>query len=166
MATALQPVTRDGLRQWWQLRTPSERTVYATLAAIVIAAVAWLLVWQPMQRDTERLTRELGVERASLVDARRQADDIAALARNSPAPTPRETKSDLDAALARAGVKPIAIDRVDNDRLRVVIDNIGFDTLVRLLDALQRDARLRAVDLTVTGRVEPGQVRAEVTVAP
>jgi type II secretory pathway component PulM len=166
MATALQPATRDGLRQWWQLRTPTERTVFAALAAIVVAAVAWLVVWQPMQRDVERMARELSVGRAALAEARRRADDIAALARNSAAPAPRETKSDLDAALARAGVKPIAIDRVDNDRLRVVIDNIGFDALVGLLDALQRDARLRAVDLTVTGRVEPGQVRAEMTLAP
>jgi type II secretory pathway component PulM len=166
MATALQPATRDGLHQWWQLRTPTERVVFAALAAIVVGTMAWLIAWQPMQRDVERMTRELAVERAALADARRRADDIAALARNSTAPAPREAKSDLDAALARAGVKPIAVDRIDNDRLRVVIDNIGFDALVVLLDALQRDARLRTVDLTVTGRVEAGQVRAEITLAP
>jgi hypothetical protein len=32
-----------------------------------------------------------------------------------------------------------------------------------LLEALQRDARLNAVDLTAAARVEPGQVRAEMT---
>jgi type II secretory pathway component PulM len=166
MAMTLQPGARHSLRQWWQLRTRAERAATALLVAIVVAALAWLVVWQPMQRDIERMTRQLALERAALADARRRADDIAALARNAEAPAPRAARGDLDAVLARAGIKPIGVDRIDNDRLRVVIDSTGFDTLVALLDRLQREARLRVVDLTVTGRVEPGQVRAEITLAP
>ena len=166
MATTLQPGTRQSLPQWWQLRTPVERAATALLVAIFVVALAWLFVWQPMQRDVERMTRQVALERTALTDARRRADDIAALARNSAVPAPRETRGELDAALARAGIKPIGLDRVDNDRLRLVIDSLGFDSLVSLLDGLQRDVKLRVVDLTVTGRVEPGQVRAEITLAP
>jgi type II secretory pathway component PulM len=50
--------------------------------------------------------------------------------------------------------------------LRVTLDAVSFDALVTLLDALQRDARLSAVDLTAAARVEPGQVRAEMTFSP
>lgn len=166
MATTLQPGTRQSLSQWWQLRTPAERSATALLLAIVVAALAWLIAWQPMQRDVERVTRQLALERTALADAHRRADDIAILAHNSPATAPPQARVELDATLARATIKPIAVDRIDNDRLRLVIDSIGFDGLVSLLDALQRDARLRAVDLTVAGRVEPGQVRAEITLAP
>jgi type II secretory pathway component PulM len=42
---------------------------------------------------------------------------------------------------------------------------IGYDTLVGLIDALQRDARLRVVEATITARVDPGTVRAELTLA-
>jgi hypothetical protein len=40
---------------------------------------------------------------------------------------------------------------------------VSFDALASLLEGLQRDARLSAVELTAAARVEPGQVRAEMT---
>ena len=52
---------------------------------------------------------------------------------------------------------------IANQRLRVTLDAVSFEALTRLLEALQRDARLNAVDLTAAARVEPGQVRAEMT---
>ena len=42
---------------------------------------------------------------------------------------------------------------------------VDTEDLAAFLDALQRDARLRAVELVATARVEPGQVRADVTLA-
>ncbi|HEY1461193.1 MAG TPA: type II secretion system protein GspM [Casimicrobiaceae bacterium] len=167
MATTLNTSAHDRARAWWQLRTQTERIVIALLVLLVLAALLWILIWRPMQRDIERMTRTLSVDRAALIEARRRADDIATLARvPTAAPAERDARGDLDTALARAGIKAGAIDRGDGERLRTTIDSVSFDALVALLDALQRDARLRAVELTVTGRVEPGQVRAELTLAP
>ncbi len=136
----------------------------ATLA--VLAGVAWIALWQPMQRDIERLTRELGVQRTALGEARRRAEDIATLSRNTVAPAARDARADLDAALSRQGIKATAIDRVDNNRLRVTFDTVSFDAVPTLLEVLQREAKLRAVDLVATARVETGQVRVELTLAP
>ena len=119
-----------------------------------------------MQRDSERMTRDLGAQRAALVDARRRAEDIATLSRSTAAPAPRDARADLDATLAHHGVKATAIERIDNDRLRVTFDAVSFDALAPLLETLQRDGKLRAVDLVATARVEPGQVRVELTLAP
>jgi len=165
MATLVQPSLRDRARRWWQIRTAQERAVTVALAATVVAALLWLSMWQPMQRDIERMTRALASDRSALAEARRKTDDIATLARTTPTSDARDARADVDAVLTRAGVKPTSIDRTDGERLRIGIDNIGFDALVGVLDSLQREARLRAVDLTVTGRVEPGQVRAELTLA-
>ncbi|MEP6943460.1 MAG: type II secretion system protein GspM [Betaproteobacteria bacterium] len=166
MATLVQPSLRDRARRWWLVRTPQERVVSVVLAGAVVAALLWLSIWQPMQRDVERLTRALAFDRNALAEARRRADDIATLTRSNAPRDARDARADLDAALSRAGIKPSSIDRADGDRYRIGLDNIGFGALVALLDALQREARLRAVDLAVTGRVEPGQVRAELTLAP
>jgi len=166
MATLVQPSLRDRARRWWQVRTAQERAIAVALAAAIVAALLWLSIWQPMQRDIERLTRALAADRSALAEARRKSDDIATLARSAPSQDKRDARADLDAVFARAGIKPSSIDRADGDRFRIGLDNIGFDTLVGVLDSLQRDARLRAADLTVTGRVEPGQVRAELTLAP
>ena len=45
----------------------------------------------------------------------------------------------------------------------MTFDAIAFDALTALVSALQRDAGVRAAEVSVTARVEPGQVRAEVT---
>jgi general secretion pathway protein M len=166
MATTLKPAARERFSEWWQLRTAAERTALVLGVGIVIAALAWLGLWQPMVGDIERTAQQIAAQRATLAESRRQADDIANLARNAAAPTPRDARADLDAMINRRSLKPAAIDRLDNERLRVTFDAIGFDALVALLDGLQREARLRVVDLTSTARVEPGQVRAEFTLTP
>jgi type II secretory pathway component PulM len=168
MATAFNPPLESRLnqwRQWWQLRSPAERFVWLVAASVVLVFAAWVLLWQPLTRDTERLERRLVEQRATLATARRQADEIATLARNTAAPAPRDARSDVESALARLGLKATAIERGDDQRLRVTLDAVSFDVLAALLEGLQRDARLSAVDLTAAARVEPGQVRAEMTLS-
>jgi type II secretory pathway component PulM len=166
MATTIRPTTETRLiqwRQWWQLRSPAERSVWLVAGGVALALAAWVLIWQPLARDTERLERRLIEQRATLAMARRQADEIAALAQRAVEPSPRDARSDVESALARQGIKATAIERGDDQRLRVTLDAVSFDALASLLEALQRDARLSAVDLTAAARVEPGQVRAEMT---
>lgn len=166
MATTLQPSLRERFGQWWQLRSRAGRTLLSLAGIVTFAGIAWLALWQPMQRETERLTRQLAAQQTALADARRRAEDIATLARNTTAPVPRDARADLDAALARQGIKATGIERLDNERLRVMFDAVSFDALPLLLESLQRNARLRVVDLTATARVEPGQVRVELMLSP
>jgi len=167
MATTLPSGRREAFAQWWQLRSRSERILLAAAAGIAALALAWLVVWQPLARDADRLDRQIETDRAMLADARRRADEIAGLARNAPSVAPAEPRAALDAALTQQNLKSAAttIERIDNERIRLTFDAIGFDALTAFLDSLQRDARLRAVELVATARVEPGQVRADVTLA-
>jgi type II secretory pathway component PulM len=116
-------------------------------------------------RDSERIAQRLLADRAALADARRQSDAIAGLARAAPGPVASDPRAALDPVLAAQNLRAAAtaIERIDNDRIRVTFDAIGFDTLSVLLDALQRDAHLRAVEVVATARVETGIVRADVT---
>ena len=103
-------------------------------------------------------------QRATLA-ARRASDEIAGLTRAPAAPIAADPRAVLDGALAARNLRSAAstIERLDDDRVRVTLDSIGFDALAALLDALQRDARLRAVEVVATARVEPGLVRADLT---
>jgi len=165
MAASTPVNAREALAQWWQLRSGSERHVLIAVGAVVALALAWLIAWQPLERDSERLTRRLASDRAALADARRASDEIAGLARAAAAPIAPDPRAALDSALAAQNLKTAAgaIERLDDDRVRVTLDRIGFDALTALLDALQRDARLRAVEVVATARVEPGLVRADLT---
>ena len=160
MATAAVEA-RERMPDWWRLRTRTERATFVAIAALLVTAIAWLLVWIPVQTEIARLTRELAAQRSALAEARVQADAIAGLERRAPPPA-REARTALDSTLAQAGVKASAIDR-NGDDLRVTIDGISFDALTTVLESLQRDAGLRAVELTAAARVEAGTVRAEFT---
>ena len=153
--------------QWWSLRSGRERVVIVLVSGIVAIALLWSFVWQPLQRDSERMARELVDQRAALAEARHQADEIAGLARSAPTPPPSDARAAIDGTLASKGLKSAAgsVERLDGERWRITFDAIAFDALTALLDALQRDAGVRAAEVSVTARVEPGQVRAEVTLA-
>src|SRR5690349_4362993 len=166
MASTPVPGTpREAFAHWWQVRSHAERRILAALAALVVVAILWLAVWQPIVRDADRLAQRAAADRAALAEARRAADEIAGLARAAPAATTTDPRVAFDGVLAARNLKGSAtqVERLDNDRLRVTFDSIGFDALAGVLDALQREAKLRAVDVVATARVEPGLVRADVT---
>ena len=168
MATVLNASANDRfgpLRRWWRLRSSVEQTIVAVGLAALFALVLWVGVWQPMQRENERMTRQLAAQRAALAIAHRQVDAMATLEHGAPVTSAGDPRVDLDAGLAALGLKPTAVERTDDGRLRVTFDTIAFDTLARLLDTLQRDGHLRAVELTATARVETGQVRADISLA-
>jgi type II secretory pathway component PulM len=160
MATAA--MSDRSFRQWWRVRSATERSIVAGLALLLGLALLWVLLWQPLQRDALRLRRQLAVQGAALAQARREADEIAVLARQ-PASTPATSpRADLEALLAKEGLSATAIETLDASRLRLTFDNVAFDTLAPVLQSLQQDARLLAVEVSATARVEPGKVRAEV----
>src|SRR5579862_1776394 len=165
MASVAHSTAQSTLFHWWRLRSRAERRLLTAGIAMLGLFAAWFLVLQPIERDVERLGRQLATQRTALAEARRQADDIATLSRNA-APVPgRDARADAEAQFARLGLKPTAIDRLDDKRIRVTLEAVAFDQLASLFASLERDAHLRAVDVTATGRVEPGQVRAEMTLA-
>jgi type II secretory pathway component PulM len=161
MSTTAELDARERMMHWWRLRTRAESLVLIAGAALAVAAVAWLVVWLPMQSNIARLARDLAMQRAALAQAQLQAEAMPALERRTPAPV-REARAALDLALSQSGIKTSAIDR-NGDDLRVTLEGVSFDALTVLLESLQRDAALRVVDLTVAARVEPGMVRAEFT---
>lgn len=155
------PVTR-----WWATKTANERRIVAGVVAIALAAFAWWLVWQPLGRDIATMRVTQARDATALSVATNMADEIAGLARAStPAPT-TDARRELDRVLSQQGLRG-AVTQLEwqESRARLVFANVRFDALVAALEALQRDAGLRVVEATLTARVEPGTVRAELAVA-
>lgn len=169
-------MTRDALRRIqafatfadrWNGMAPRERVFVGALAIVAVAVVLWVTVWQPLVRDVTGLRAARAQDMVALAEARRVAAETAALAKLPPPVAPRDARADLDRVLAQHGLRGAAGQLAwQEGRAHVVFGGVGYEALINMLDAVQRDARLRVIEARLTARVEPGTVRAEVTLGP
>ena len=168
MTTASRPATRfPALHGWWATLPGRDRRLLVAVATLGLALAAWWLVWQPLQRDAATMRTAAPREAAALSEGRRAAEEIAGLARAAVAPPSGDARGVLERILVQRGLRT-AVTQLDwqDGRARVVFPAVDFDPLVAALETLQRDGRLRIVEAVITARVEPGSVRAEITLAP
>jgi type II secretory pathway component PulM len=163
------PVPSAFVRAWdrWSSR---ERLLAIAAAALVLLAAAWAGIWQPMQEDTLRARRELQRDRAALAVARAQAVEITGLQRatqsQSGNPMGGDSRLAVERVLGERALKASLTSlEVKDNRAYITFAAIGFDALVGMLEALAKTDSLRPVEVTLTSRVEPGTVRAEITLA-
>jgi len=147
-------------------KSPTERRLAVTLLVVIAAAVLWAALWVPLTRDMASLRVGRAANAVALAEARDRAKEMSELSRTSTTPATVDARADLDRVLAQQSARAAATSLEWRDgRAHLVFAAIGYDTLIGLLEALQRDARLRAVEATITARVEPGVVRAELTLS-
>jgi general secretion pathway protein M len=159
------PVPPAFVRAWDRMSSRERRLAFGT-SAVVLVAAAWSLVWLPLQEDVQRARLELQRDRAVLVLARAQATEIAGLERSTQPQFSGNPRTAIERVIGERGLQGAvtSLDVKDN-RTNVTFAAIGFDALVGLLDSLGKTEGLRAVDARLTSRVEPGVLRAEVTLA-
>ncbi|MEO8304855.1 MAG: type II secretion system protein GspM [Betaproteobacteria bacterium] len=154
------------IARWLAGKSPGERRVVTGLLTAAIAALAWAVLWQPVIRDADALRDARDGNATALASARKMVEESAGLARTSAAPAKADARAGLERVLVQQGLRP-AVTQLDwqDGRARVVFAAVGYDALIATLETLQRDERLRVAEATITSRVEPGMVRAEVTLA-
>ncbi len=152
--------------RWWSAKTGGERRVIATLAVLAGVGLGWWAVWQPLARDIDAMRAAAARDATALHSANRMADEIAGLAR-SVAPQPAaDAHADLERVLAQQALRSALTQQDWHDgRAHLVFARVDYDALIGALETLQRDARLRVVEATLTARVDPGTVRADVVLA-
>jgi type II secretory pathway component PulM len=150
----------------WDRASLRERRLAIMAMAAVVIALGWALVWQPLKSDVER-TREERIRVSTLLALTRASfDEGTGLIRASPQVNAGDPRGAVTRAFADRGLRLPAggIDMRD-DRVHVVLPEVRIDALVAALDALARDDGLRPVEATLTARVEPGTLRAELSFA-
>ena len=151
---------------WLATKSRAERRIAAAILLLVGMALLWAAFWQPLMRDMEALRVAQAGNAATLADARHTAKEIAVLARTPPKEAPADARAVLERLLMQQNLRTAVTQLESRDgRAHVVFAAVGYDALVGALETLQRDAGLRAVEATLTARVEPGTVRADFTLA-
>jgi type II secretory pathway component PulM len=152
--------------RWLASKTRTERRVVAAIAIAAGVTVLWAAIWQPLRHGAEAMRTARDMNATALAAARKMTEEAAGLARTAGTPAPADTRAALDRILAQHNLRG-AVTQLDwqEGRPHVVFAAVSYDALIALLEALQRDGQLRAVEATLTARVEPGSVRAELTLA-
>ena len=149
----------------WDRASPRERVALVAGGVVVAGALLWAFAWQPLARDLAALREQAPRDAATLATARALANDVASLERASAAAR-GDLRSAVERALAEQGLRAPAVAlEVTGDRIRMTAPAIAFATLATALDAVRKDAAAFVIEGTLTPRVEPGTVRAELVFA-
>jgi type II secretory pathway component PulM len=149
---------------WDRASTRERRVVVIGVAALALIA-GWGLVWQPLRADIERTREEVVRNRNALANARKLVDETASLARDAKAKSSADPVASIARVLAERDLRPSGRLELRDDRVKVVLTEARFDRIVAALEALRKEEGLRAVEAAIIARVEPGTVRAELTIA-
>jgi type II secretory pathway component PulM len=153
---------RQSLARAWDAQSAARRAAWIALAIFAAAIVTVALIAAPLSEAIARARADAARQRLVLDIAKARVAENATLARASaPIRTP-DMRGAIERVLAREGLAfaPEAAQGADRS-VRIVIAEARFDALVRALDALAREDGVRIAEATITARVDPGSVRAE-----
>jgi general secretion pathway protein M len=148
---------------WWERSTSRERALVVVAVIVVGAALLYTMLWQPLTREVERLRAELPREREMLTIARGQVTELSK-ASTSTAPLPTDLRGPVERVLDEQGLRgQLSALEARDGNIHIVLSAVDFNALIRFLGALEAQHGTRAVEATLTARVEPGTVRADLT---
>ncbi len=156
------------LRRFWDGLRPRERLMVSTAAVITALTVFYLALWEPLHQRNEQLRARLAEQRALLVWMEERAAEVRAL-RGGPAPGRLPAGDSLLGVIdrtARGADLKGRVSRIEpdgEDGVRVWLDGVAFDALVRWLARLQRQYGLTAAS-AVIDREGPGKVSARLVI--
>jgi type II secretory pathway component PulM len=146
----------------WDASSASRRRSFAVVALVIVIGVL-LLALQPLTAAIDRAQGHVGRIRTMLEVAQARIADSASLARTPPPLHAADMRAAVDRVLSRYELRAAPVTSMSEGRYAVVVVDGRFDAVVAALDVLVRDEGIHIVDATVTARVEPGRVRADLT---
>lgn len=153
-------------RDRWSRLSQRERVLVVLAVVVIVFGAGWPLLWQPITHDLDLRAREVDALGARTRALRQAAEEIAVLRRNAKPVRTADLRSAVEQASAARGLRNLltSIDASEG-RVRLTFAAIDIDALAPLIEALGRDELLFVREATLVARVEPGTVRAELTLA-
>lgn len=154
---------RDAFASWRARTAPRVQALTGVGALLIVAALAWTFVLDPLARDTDVAEQALRDARSQLVQARARAEELPALAK-SPAQAPEaDPRQAVERVLVHQGLRStLTALQAKDRRVELTFEAIDFVALTTLVDALGREARLFPAEVLLAARTAPGSVRAEI----
>ncbi len=153
------------MTHWWQGLNLRERRIFLSGAVLSLSLLLYALAWHPFQTRLTDLRRTVAAQRADLTWMQQAAQEVKRLSSADPAPTQQGGPSlpTLVDQSARSEGLGSALKRVEpqsDGNLRVRLEQVGFDQMIRWLNKLEREHRVSTVNAVVDRQDHNGLVNA------
>ncbi len=149
----------DQIGNFWTERDPRERRMLSVGAAVVAAALVYLVGFAPALQGTARLQKALPELRQQAASLQALAREAQALGAGSGAGATLSTQESIEAGLARKGLKAQSV-VVTGDLVRLQMNNVSFAGILDWLDETQKAARLSVAESSFTALAQTDMVNA------
>jgi general secretion pathway protein M len=164
--------SRLSFAEFWAVRDARERAMLAVAALVVTLGLAYALLIDPALAGRERLNKDLPELRQQVAQMRALAKEAASLsgrsasgpAGTSAAPSAVMSKQNIEAALARNGLKPQNV-LLTGDFAKVQLASVSFAGTMNWLDDMQKTALLSVADANIVALAQPDMVNATFTLS-
>ena len=150
--------------EFWTARDARERSMLAAAALVVIFGLAYAVLIDPALTGREQLNKSLPVLRQQVAQMQALSKQAALLAEKPPATTVAMTKENIEAALARSGLKAQNV-MLSGDFAKVQLSAVSFANTLYWLDDMQKTARLSATDANIVALSQPDMINATFTLS-
>ena len=155
----------ERFRAWWSGLAERDRRVLGAGAAALGLIIAYVAIWEPLAGAKQRQHADLRAARALAV----QLESLAALAPRGGAPAVTGAGQSLLAVIDQtrktsAITKPPSrLQPQGDDTVRIWLEDVPFDALLRWLGELQVRHGVRVDDAEIERESVPGLVNARLT---
>jgi len=160
--TGLLNQSRQSFSEFWAVRDARERAMLAVAALVVTVGLAYALLIDPALSGRDQLNKNLPVLRQQVAQMQALSKEAAALSGKSASPLIAMSKENIEAALARNGLKPQSV-MLTGDFAKVQLSAVSFAGTLNWLDDMQKTALLSVVDANIVVLAQPDMVNAMFT---
>jgi general secretion pathway protein M len=160
--TGLLNQSRQSFSEFWAVRDARERAMLAVAALVVTFGLAYALLIDPALAGRDQLNKNLPVLRQQVAQLQALSKEAAALSGKSASPMIAMSKENIEAALARNGLKPQSV-MLTGDFAKVQLAAVSFAGTLNWLDDMQKTALLSVVDANIVALDKPDMVNATFT---
>ncbi len=160
--TGLLDRSRLSFSEFWAVRDARERAMLAAAALAVTLGLIYALLIDPALSGRDRLNKNLPLLRQQVAQMQALSREAAALSGKSATPALAMSRENIEAALARNGLKPQSV-MLTGDFAKVQLSAASFAGTLNWLDEMQKTALISVVDASIIALTQPDMVNAAFT---
>jgi general secretion pathway protein M len=152
------------LKLFWQARTTRERMTLLVGGGLLLVALLYAFVWQPISRERQKLHVALPELRAKAAQMKLDAQEIQRL-KGATTAGAQNIRGAIEQSAQASGMrdKLTSTDVLDKSRARVTLSDVPFDQFLAWLDRLQQDGHVRLEAGQVEALPQTGHVKVQAT---